>query len=485
MRIDKKGFAISTMLYGLIFVTIAIFYMIIALVSNRYEHNVSFVEDLRENLEVTGELQTSLNQKIEEKQASCTPTIRDTDGTVYFSGLESCVNFNYVWYSGKLWRIVAIYSDGTMKMVTNDVMTVLSGGTADYDKSSYIYKWLNNDFKDTLYNYDNLIVTNYSWNKTRSDSYTNVLPKTTMIDGTVGLLNAHEYYKAYQNSSYSSNYLRYESNNFWLMNGIDNNNMYFVNSSGTISTYPYYNYYGIRPAVVLRSHVYMNGGSGTYNDPYTIEGDIASPLYGESLLNERVSGEYVRFYDSIYRIVDVEPDGSVRMTGADMFRYNGSYLRKRFGTSFNFGSGGTETYWNYYLNNYWANSRLPSSYRNLLVSGPFYLGSASYDYRTTVCDLVEENTTIKYCIKNSKIISKRNYRVGFLRYGEMFAAQGENAYRGNFYLVTPRFLVTTSQGISMSASLTSTYPAKIVIFIRNGAIIRSGSGTKNNPFNIA
>ena len=35
MKLNKKGFAISTMLYGLIFVTISVFYMIIAYVSVR------------------------------------------------------------------------------------------------------------------------------------------------------------------------------------------------------------------------------------------------------------------------------------------------------------------------------------------------------------------------------------------------------------------------------------------------------------------
>ena len=47
---------------------------------------------------------------------SCKPTVTDEkDGTIYFSGTNDCVNFNYVWYSGKLWRITAINSDNTIK----------------------------------------------------------------------------------------------------------------------------------------------------------------------------------------------------------------------------------------------------------------------------------------------------------------------------------------------------------------------------------
>jgi len=51
MKLNKKGFAISTMVYGLIFVTIAVLYLILAIVSNREQTNTNFVNDIREELE--------------------------------------------------------------------------------------------------------------------------------------------------------------------------------------------------------------------------------------------------------------------------------------------------------------------------------------------------------------------------------------------------------------------------------------------------
>ncbi|MBQ8472224.1 MAG: hypothetical protein IJ501_01830 [Bacilli bacterium] len=50
MKLNKKGFAVSTMLYGLIFTTIAIFYLIIAVVSDRNQVNTDFVNDVRQEL---------------------------------------------------------------------------------------------------------------------------------------------------------------------------------------------------------------------------------------------------------------------------------------------------------------------------------------------------------------------------------------------------------------------------------------------------
>ena len=70
---------------------------------------------------------------------------------------------NYVWYLGKLWRITAIYPDGTMRLVTEDNITsIYWGSNTEYD-GSWIYQWLNEDFYDTLYNANN-IIENGTWN---------------------------------------------------------------------------------------------------------------------------------------------------------------------------------------------------------------------------------------------------------------------------------------------------------------------------------
>ena len=47
---NKKGFAISTMLYGLIFVTIAVFYLILSVVSNRRGAIVDYTTKAREEI---------------------------------------------------------------------------------------------------------------------------------------------------------------------------------------------------------------------------------------------------------------------------------------------------------------------------------------------------------------------------------------------------------------------------------------------------
>ena len=144
-------------------------------------------------------------------------TYGEEDGITHISGSSDCIDFNYVWYSGKLWRITAIYPDGTMKMITDDTVTSISYGEdvnfyTDENTTSYAYQWLNEDFLDTLYNYENIIVIDASWNATNSKATATLavstkLPETTMITASVGLLNSYEYYKSYENTSNSNGYL--------------------------------------------------------------------------------------------------------------------------------------------------------------------------------------------------------------------------------------------------------------------------------------
>ena len=66
-------------------------------------------------------------------------------------------------------------------MITDDPITTISYGSDVnfYDISkkddasytgSYMYQWLNEDFLDTLYNYQNIIVEDSTWNITNSNA---------------------------------------------------------------------------------------------------------------------------------------------------------------------------------------------------------------------------------------------------------------------------------------------------------------------------
>ena len=200
-----------------------------------------------------------------------------------------------MWYSGKLWRITAIYPDGTMKMITDDAITTIKYGEdvnfyTDASTSSYMYQWLNEDFLSTLYNYENIIVTDAIWNATQTSSVSTKPSETTLVTAPVGLLNSYEYYKSYENTSYSKGYLNI-GYWWWLLNPYSSSSVWRVYSYG-IANYisPSHNTTGVRPSVNLQSGITINGGTGTSDDPYTISGDKETVTAGTTLLNTRVSG---------------------------------------------------------------------------------------------------------------------------------------------------------------------------------------------------
>ena len=415
------------------------------------------------------------------------------DNITYISGTADDINFNYVWYSGKLWRITAIYPDGTMKMITDDVITTISYGSnpnfyTDNENKSYMYQWLNEDFLDTLYNYENIIVTDSKWNSLTTSSISTKITEgasgVTTITSPVGLLNSYEYYMSYKNTSYSNGYLNI-SYYWWLLNPYSASNVWDVNDHGygTIPT----NTCGGRPSINLKSGIQLSGGSGTKNDPYTILGDKEEVTTGTTLLNTRSSGEYVKFNNELYRIVVIKNE-IIKINKNDYVRdTSNNVLKKKFSTSITYGGGTTDDYWDYYLNNTWYNS-LDTSYQNMMVESTYYIGTSGYNYKASICATSSNNVTTKDCTKTT---STWIGLVGLPGYGEMFASQQGSGYSSSswIWLMNPNSTSSVwfvdNGGYGGNNSLTLTNGGRPSINLKSNIKITGGNGTKDNPFEIS
>ena len=464
---------------------------------------------------VTGE-QASITPEyirnvIKSKQTSTCKTYVDEDGITYVSGTKDCINFNYVWYSGKLWRITAINKDGTMKMITDDSITNISynpdGDVNFYDVSkkdyttytgSYMYQFLNEDFLDTLYNYQNIIVEDSTWNITTSSSKNTKLPETTLINSStigkntpVGLLNSYEYYLSYKNTSDSSGYL-YNGYFWWLLNPYSSSDVWDVHSHGNLhNNVPSYAHTA-RPSINLKSNIQLSGGSGTKDDPYTISGDKKQPTINTTLLNTRTIGEYVVFDEDadtstkeLYRIVGIE-DGKTKLNKNDYIKSGTTTLTKKFSTNTTYGSGTSDDYWDYYLNNTWYNSL---ANKDMLESSSYYIKQVSdgTSYKNSLCNTYNTIETTKSCTKTTSMWTGL---VGLPRYGEMFASQQGNGYNSSsdMWLITPKgsSLVwdVRSSGYLNHNDLSYARTARPSINLKSNIVITGGSGTKSDPFTI-
>ena len=448
------------------------------------------------------------------KQTDTCKTYVEEDGITYVSGTKDCINFNYVWYSGKLWRITAINPDGTLKMITDDLITAISYNSDTdvnfYDISkkddptytgSYMYQWLNEDFLDTLYNYQNIIVEDSTWNITNSNASSNSaistkLPETTLINNStigkntpVGLLNSYEYYLSYKNTTSSgSGYL----NIFYsweLLNPYNSSYVWKVMYNGDASfTFPY-NVVCVRPSIILNSIVQFLGGSGTKDDPYTILGDKGQPTINTTLLNTRTVGEYVIFDEDgdvstkeIYRIVSIE-DGKVKLNKNGYIKTETTTLTKKFSTNTTYGSGDSDDYWDYYLNNTWYNS-LAS--KDMLDKGTYYIKAmSSGSYKNSLCNTNNTTETTKDCVKTTNIW---NGYVGLPRLGEMFDSQ--QGIRSSILLITPYnsyvvWYVNSLGDVNANKGPSDTFASRPSIFLKSNIVITGGTGTKSDPFTIA
>ena len=470
-------------------------YRLYVWLDSTYEQNtVSQTFTFKVNLYAYNDTNKSLaytfKNVVEEKNATCATYVEE-DGITYISGTKDCIDFNYVWYSGKLWRITAIYPDGTMKMITDDNITTIGYGSdvnfyTDESNSSYIYQWLNEDFLSTLYNYENIIVTDASWNAAQTSSVSTKPSETTLVTAPVGLLNSYEYYKSYENTSYNNGYLNIHYI-WWLLNPYSSSNVWLVNNydGNADNDSPSGFAYGARPSINLQSGITINGGTGTSSDPYTISGDKETITAGTTLLNTRVSGEYVKFDGEIYRIVEID-DNTTKLNKMDYVRdESDAVIGKYFSSSKTFGNGSSDKYWDYYLNNTWYNS-ISETYKNMLVEGTYYLGTTSSNYKGAICATASNTVTTADCSKTTSIWTGN---VGLPRYGEMFASQqgSGSSSSESMWLITPSSGVWLISGLG-GAHYYSTYnvrEARPSINLQSSVKITGGLGTKSSPYEIS
>ena len=455
--------------------------------------------ELKVNTTLSVPVKNAITTSVNNPSNSSCKTKVEEDGITYISGTSTCINFNYVWYSGKLWRITAIYPDGTMKMITDDAITTISYNSSgnlnfytDNENKSYMYQWLNEDFLDTLYNYENIIVTDSKWNSLTTEDITTKITEgasgVTTTTSPVGLLNSYEYYMSYKNTSYSNGYLNI-GYCWWLLNPYNTSDVWLVGTYGRGVNYSPSATYGGRPSINLKSGIQLSGGSGTKTDPYTILGDKEEVTTGTTLLNTRSSGEYVKFNNELYRIVSIE-NNITKINNNDYVRdTSNNVLAKQFPTSATYGGGTTAAYLDYYLNNTWYNA-LDTSYQNMIVESTYYIGTniGSTGYKASICATASNTVTTRDCEKTT---STWIGKVGLPRYGEMFASQQGSGYSSSssMWLMNP---YSTSyvwnvynDGSGNSYSPSNSSGGRPSINLKSNIKITGGNGTKDNPFEIS
>lgn len=388
-------------------------------------------------------LEDTLSQAIKENN-----NLKEINGNYYF---QNDVDNNYVMYSNILWRIIKVNNDNTIKLISNDVITYLSYGQNDYE-NSYMNTWLNKTDDDNTGILENLLNTPYNYLTNDSICKDNISDTKHItcdkISDTdlIGTLSVFDYVNAGGKDSYLN------INKYYYLSTLDsNNNIWYVNDNGNVSSANGSDIYGIRPTITLKSNSKSLSGNGTANNPYIIDENY-------------LFGSYVKLGDDIWRVYDIAED-NIKLSLNDYLKEDGEDFLYKYSTNGYYHNDTKKGSLAYYLNNTYLNSL---SYKNSIInikwSNGIYGSSNDYNYKDTL---------------NTKVDTK----VTVLSIGNVIL----NGELSDYYLST---------GISESSSLvytvkdngtlygkSSTSEARVVPTISiDKNVLTKGNGTINSPY---
>ena len=398
---------------------------------------------------------------------------------------------NYIWYSGKLWRAVSVNNEAkTTKLVTQWNISAIpySSGNTDFE-GSYMEEWLNDTsvdgFLGNLRDYENFIVTDSVWDATLDSTSLGSIERpngTTTVTDAVGLLNIYEYQESFKGTTYSNCYL----NNglwWWTLTPYSASNVHNVSSDGYArnSGIPV-NAGGVRPSINLKSNVQIVNGNGTIDNPYRLNGDNDSNLSG-TLLSSRYSGEYIRFgndENNLYRIVSHETEGLTKITSVEPLNSEGRFIEWPFGRFITY-SIVNEI--GIFLNVEYLTNYVDNSYSDMIEnSTTWYLGTVDTGNSYKLAKYADTNMS-------STVSTITTAKVGLLRLGELMAGQFDRYENSIYYwTLTPSNVggvrSVNNYGSASNSGPTNAYGVKPSLNLKSNVIITSGTGTKEDPFEI-
>lgn len=279
----------------------------------------------------------------------------------YFKGN---ITNNYVWFGNRMFRVLSVDDeDKSVKLVSNDLVSIFMWGEEDSYEKSNIRLWLTNTGEDhtglyynTLPNQEKFIKkTNYKIDKLSDKTID--YGKEKYSDNVVSL-TLDDYIKSGGKSGFLNNGKMY----YLLGFNSDNENIY-VEEDGSIMTCDKLDGYGVRAVITLRKKVMVTQGDGTESNPYMLD-------QGE---DTNYVDSYVKLGDDMWKVMS-ENNGILKMYLNGYITIGGAEVVKPYsnkGNMFDYSTRGNIA--QYLLNEYYNNL----SYKDIIVNNNYPLGEVS------------------------------------------------------------------------------------------------------------
>ena len=322
-----------------------------------------------ENLEKT----TVLSEQIVNNNYE---SLKKINKNYYFSGE---VNNNYISYSNLIWRIIKITEDNSMVLVSDDAVGTLAYGDIStlYD-SSNLTLWLNDESKfSKILNKkeEYLNLTNTCIDKI--SDIKNITCDSVNSDLYVGLLSLEDYLNTGGNTSFINN-----SNYSYLANKNNEDNIWYINSDGSLNYSNGSDILGIKATITLKSNINIVSGNGTKEEPYIIEKE--NSLIGSYV---KLDNDLWRIYDNNDNIIKLVLDSNIKVDDENLVYnysnksyYHNDYLKDSLA---------------YYLNKTYYNSL---NYKDLIVENTYTNGLYGIKNKFNYKDIDSKNIETKVSI---------------------------------------------------------------------------------------
>lgn len=181
----------------------------------------------------------------------------------------------YITYSGYTWRIISIETDGTIKVIADDIINLPNDEEIGYTDSDAVKKY--NPTKKGNVGY----IINQRTSDTVDEKYFITKEVEVPIYKTIAKYNKEDKVEKYKVKFSAPNmyeiFSAYEpgmQHGYWLLNSsLEENRKYFISNNGVVfydlSTDSYTTY--IRPVGYLHKNCKITSGNGTIDSPYKIK----------------------------------------------------------------------------------------------------------------------------------------------------------------------------------------------------------------------
>lgn len=384
---------------------------------------------------------------------------KDTNNTGVYTGT---VENNYIRFSGNLFRIVSVENGNVKIVAAEDVSNVNYSGLDQW--LEYYYNHLADSSKEYI------VKTKYCNDKV-TDTTTKKCSSYTK-EKDVYILSVEDVNNSVDSSTGES-YL-YPSTIVWLANTKTDKESWatrsvFFDTSDKYSSFSKNYNLGIRPVITIKGSNLITSGTGTKNNPYQID-DMKTGKTDENL-NTRYSGEYIEYSNMLWRIVEVEKSGAIKVisnsnvpiAGEKRISYDSSITNRIYNPNQKGNVG-------YAINQKVADTIDEKYFDKTEIEVPIYKTTSKYK---------KETTTKKYKVK---------FHVPDMY--DLYTAQNNSLLSGYWllnssqnpdvvYMISPIGAVYNT-GVPDS----NTAGIRVIGYLNKNCKIVSGKGTEEKPYKI-